>query len=126
MPTYVTLINCTEQGIRNVRDTVEQAGRSEELAGKHGACLTRNRCRGSSRGSADTPSADDARRGPRSYRGTPARWSALPIGYPSSLLMAPALLVGVRGLRFEERRYLISQVRPVLISERKNAIERIK
>jgi uncharacterized protein with GYD domain len=35
MPTYVTLLNWTDQGIRNVRDTVERGQRTEELAQKH-------------------------------------------------------------------------------------------
>ena len=36
MPTYVTLFNWTDQGIRNVRDTVDRYERSTELAEKHG------------------------------------------------------------------------------------------
>jgi uncharacterized protein with GYD domain len=36
MPTYVALINWTDQGIKNVRDTVERYDRSTELAKKHG------------------------------------------------------------------------------------------
>jgi len=36
MPNYVALINWTDQGIRNVRDTVERYDRSTELAEKHG------------------------------------------------------------------------------------------
>jgi uncharacterized protein with GYD domain len=36
MPTYVALFNWTEQGIRNVRDTVDRYQRSTELAEKHG------------------------------------------------------------------------------------------
>lgn len=36
MPTYVTLFNWTDQGIRNVRDTVDRYDRSTELAEKHG------------------------------------------------------------------------------------------
>ena len=39
MPIYVTLINWTDQGIRNVKDTVQRADRSNELAGKHGVRL---------------------------------------------------------------------------------------
>ena len=39
MPTYVTLFNWTDQGIRNVRDTLDRADRSAELAEKHGARL---------------------------------------------------------------------------------------
>jgi uncharacterized protein with GYD domain len=35
MPTYVSLLNFTDQGIRNVRDTVERGQRAEELAQKH-------------------------------------------------------------------------------------------
>jgi len=37
MPTYVTLINWTDQGIRNVRETLDRAHKSDELAQKHGA-----------------------------------------------------------------------------------------
>jgi uncharacterized protein with GYD domain len=36
MPTYVTLFNWTDQGIRNVKDTVDRYDRSTELAEKHG------------------------------------------------------------------------------------------
>jgi uncharacterized protein with GYD domain len=36
MPTYVTLFNWTDQGIRNVRDTVDRYDRSTDLAEKHG------------------------------------------------------------------------------------------
>ncbi len=36
MPTYVTLFNWTDQGIRNVRDTVDRYDRSTELAEKYG------------------------------------------------------------------------------------------
>ena len=39
MPTYVSLINWTDQGIRNVRDTMERADRSNELADRHGVRL---------------------------------------------------------------------------------------
>jgi uncharacterized protein with GYD domain len=39
LPTYVTLFNWTDQGIRNVRDTIERYGRSTELAEKHGVRL---------------------------------------------------------------------------------------
>jgi uncharacterized protein with GYD domain len=37
MPTYVSLLNWTEQGIRNVRDTLDRADRAAEVAEKHGA-----------------------------------------------------------------------------------------
>jgi uncharacterized protein with GYD domain len=36
MPTYVTLMNWTDQGIRNVKDSVQRYEWSTELAGKHG------------------------------------------------------------------------------------------
>ncbi len=36
MPTYVTLFNWTDQGIRNARDTVDRYERSTELGEKHG------------------------------------------------------------------------------------------
>ena len=35
MPTYVSLINWTDEGIRNVRDTLQRSRRTEELAQKH-------------------------------------------------------------------------------------------
>jgi uncharacterized protein with GYD domain len=37
MPTYVTLMNWTEQGIRTVRDTVDRSEQADALAEKHGA-----------------------------------------------------------------------------------------
>ncbi len=37
MPTYVSLINWTDQGIRNVRDTLDRAERVTEAAEKYGA-----------------------------------------------------------------------------------------
>jgi uncharacterized protein with GYD domain len=39
MPTYVSLLNWTDQGIRNVRDTVQRYERSQELQDKHGVRL---------------------------------------------------------------------------------------
>ena len=39
MPTYVSLFNWTDQGIRNVRDTVQRAERSQDLQDKHGVRL---------------------------------------------------------------------------------------
>ena len=36
MPTYVTLMNWTDQGIRNVKDSIQRYDRSNELASKHG------------------------------------------------------------------------------------------
>ena len=39
MPTYVSLFNWTDQGIRNVRDTVQRYDRSQELQDKHGVRL---------------------------------------------------------------------------------------
>jgi len=35
MPTYVALVNWTDQGIRNVRDTIERSQRTEEPTQKH-------------------------------------------------------------------------------------------
>ena len=40
MPTYVALVNWTDQGIRNVRDTVDRAAKTDELAQKHGASFS--------------------------------------------------------------------------------------
>ena len=37
MPTYVTLMNWTDQGVRTVRDTVHRREQADELAEKHGA-----------------------------------------------------------------------------------------
>jgi uncharacterized protein with GYD domain len=40
VPTYVTLFNWTDQGIRNVRDTVERVDRASEMAEeKYGVML---------------------------------------------------------------------------------------
>jgi uncharacterized protein with GYD domain len=36
MPTYVVLVNWTEQGIRNVKQTVERTDSGADLAEKHG------------------------------------------------------------------------------------------
>ncbi len=36
MPTYVSLVNWTEQGVRTVKDTVNRRGQAEALAQKHG------------------------------------------------------------------------------------------
>ena len=36
MPTYVTLMNWTDQGIRTVKDSIQRYDRSTELADKHG------------------------------------------------------------------------------------------
>ena len=37
MPTYVTLMNWTDQGVRTVRDTVDRSEQADALAQKHGA-----------------------------------------------------------------------------------------
>jgi uncharacterized protein with GYD domain len=39
MPTYVALLNWTDQGIRSIRETVQRADSAIELAQKHGANL---------------------------------------------------------------------------------------
>jgi uncharacterized protein with GYD domain len=36
MPTYVVLVNWTEQGIRNVKQTIERTDSGADLAEKHG------------------------------------------------------------------------------------------
>lgn len=36
MPTYVSLVNWTDQGIRTVKDTLNRRGQAEALANKHG------------------------------------------------------------------------------------------
>ena len=42
MPTYVSLLHFTDQGIRTVRDTVDRTDRATELAEKHGARLVQS------------------------------------------------------------------------------------
>ncbi len=37
MPTYVVLMNWTDQGIRTVRETVQRRDQADALADKHGA-----------------------------------------------------------------------------------------
>ena len=39
MPTYISLINWTDQGIRNVKETLQRADSAAELAQKHGGSL---------------------------------------------------------------------------------------
>ena len=39
MPTYVSLLSFTDQGIRTIRDTLDRGQRAAELAQKHGARL---------------------------------------------------------------------------------------
>jgi uncharacterized protein with GYD domain len=39
MPTYISLINWTDQGIRNFRDTVDRAEAGRQLAGTFGGSL---------------------------------------------------------------------------------------
>ena len=39
MPTYVSLLDFTDQGTRTIRDTLKRAQRAAELAQKHGARL---------------------------------------------------------------------------------------
>jgi uncharacterized protein with GYD domain len=39
MPTYISLINWTDQGIKTVTETVDRAAKFGELAQKHGASL---------------------------------------------------------------------------------------
>ena len=41
MPTYVTLVNFTDQGIRTINETLDRAARTEELAQKHGGRIER-------------------------------------------------------------------------------------
>jgi uncharacterized protein with GYD domain len=36
MPTYISLLNFTDEGIRTVRETIERADRAAELAQRHG------------------------------------------------------------------------------------------
>ena len=40
MPTYISLVNWTEQGITNVKETLQRADRSAELAQKHDCTLS--------------------------------------------------------------------------------------
>jgi uncharacterized protein with GYD domain len=39
MPTYISLINWTDQGIRTVTETIQRADRAAELANKHGCSM---------------------------------------------------------------------------------------
>jgi uncharacterized protein with GYD domain len=39
MPSYVVLVNWTDQGIRNVKDTIERTDHGGEVAQKHGLKL---------------------------------------------------------------------------------------
>jgi uncharacterized protein with GYD domain len=39
MSTYVSLLNWTDQGIRNVKETLQRADSASELAQKHGGSL---------------------------------------------------------------------------------------
>jgi uncharacterized protein with GYD domain len=39
MPTYVVLMNWTDQGIRSVKDTVQRRDQANALAQKHGASI---------------------------------------------------------------------------------------
>jgi uncharacterized protein with GYD domain len=39
MPTYVSLVNWTDQGIRDVKETLQRADRTAELAQKYGCSL---------------------------------------------------------------------------------------
>ena len=39
MPTYVSLLNFTDQGIRTVKDTIQRADSAAELAQKNGGSL---------------------------------------------------------------------------------------
>jgi uncharacterized protein with GYD domain len=39
MPTYVTLANFTDQGVRNAKDTLKRAEAFKELAKKHGVTV---------------------------------------------------------------------------------------
>ena len=40
MPTYITLANFTDQGVRNAKDTVKRAEAFKDLAKKHGVTVT--------------------------------------------------------------------------------------
>ena len=39
MPTYVSLLNWTNQGIRGVKETIQRVDSADELAQKHGGSL---------------------------------------------------------------------------------------
>lgn len=41
MPSYVALINWTDQGIRSVRDTLQRADRADQLGQKYGVRMER-------------------------------------------------------------------------------------
>jgi len=39
MPTYIALMNWTDQGIRSVKDSVQRRDQADALAQKHGATI---------------------------------------------------------------------------------------
>ena len=39
MPTYVCLVNYTDEGIKNIKDTVDRTDRGADMAHKHGVKL---------------------------------------------------------------------------------------
>jgi uncharacterized protein with GYD domain len=39
MPTYITLMNWTDQGVKSAKDTVQRRDQAESLAQKHGASI---------------------------------------------------------------------------------------
>jgi uncharacterized protein with GYD domain len=39
MPTYISLVNWTDQGVRNVRESVERLDKGAEVAQKHGVSM---------------------------------------------------------------------------------------
>jgi|SRR5215213_9185675 uncharacterized protein with GYD domain len=39
MPTYITLMNWTDQGVRTAKDTVQRRDQADALAQKHGASI---------------------------------------------------------------------------------------
>jgi uncharacterized protein with GYD domain len=39
MPTYISLLNFTDQGIRTVKETIQRADSAAELAQKHGGSM---------------------------------------------------------------------------------------
>ena len=36
MATYISLVNWTDQGVRNIKDTIQRYERGEQIANKHG------------------------------------------------------------------------------------------
>jgi len=78
MPTYIALLNFTEQGIKTVKDTVQRADSAAELAQKHGGSLRVYWTVGPYDLVAFLEAADDEVLPPSSWRSAPGEPSGRP------------------------------------------------